>query len=117
MEVMVRILVFAATAVAVSVGSIAVGVEIGLRNGGQMSEDAQGKIVQMAIASACPELPETMAIATSQAYRYSWRNPIDLPPWRVLQAAHLLKSKAPPDQNPVASALCANILTEDSAKR
>lgn len=87
-----------------AVAAVVAGIEIAFRKSGGASQEAAGHLVAVALAGSCQEVPGARQHFIKEALSYSLRNPIELPPWWLLQTV-LKSSGREPDA--MAAGMCA----------
>lgn len=75
----------------------------------EMSDTMAELMVAVAIAKQCPERPEVMRKAMTEALARSVIDPTSLPPWHVVLAAQRMESRAA--GNPFAGGFCDEIIS------
>jgi len=89
-------------------------IEANLKWRSSYSKTAEAHVVQMAVAGACPDLPEAMDVAAKSAYWYSLTRPHDLPPWRVFEARiKIEQANASTEPNMFATGFCNEIIGQN----
>lgn len=95
-----------------AVAAVAIaGTEVTFRLRPEMTQEAQSHVMRMAVAAQCPDKPDALQIATADAYQFSLRHPVDLPPWQVFMISRKMQAhRSSVAENMFATGFCKQIV-------
>lgn len=85
--------------------------EVTFRLRPEMPHEAQAHVMRMALGAQCPDKPDALQIATADAYQYSLRHPVGLPPWQVFMISRKMQvHRSSVAENMFATGFCKRII-------